>query len=1044
MAENAVTQRVAAILAADVAGYTRLMADDETATIDALDAARAVFTEHTQANQGRVVDTAGDSVLAIFETTAGAVLAAMAIQKRLGEINAPVPEARRMRFRIGIHLGDIHEKADGTIYGDGVNIAARLEGIAEPGAIIVSDVVQGALRGRVDVGFADAGSHEVKNVAEPVRAYGVLLEGAAAPSRPAAKRRPLVLAGAGFAVILVGAIFWQLRDPAPEPPPAEVANAEAEDEDSILALPKGPSIAVLPFDTFSEDRNIEYFADGLAEDITTALSRFPDLFVISRNSTFQYKGQPIDVREVGSNLGAEYVLEGSVRLTSDNLRVNAQLLNATDGSHLWAETFDRDFTAEDLFEIQDSITEQVVSIIGDAWGVLAQDRLERVRGLGTQDLGSYACVARVQSYIRTFAPDEHLAVRTCLEETVENDPGYANAWAWLARLIVDEHQIYQNPKPNSLDRALAAAQRAVELDPQNDQAQAALADAHFHRLEMDEFAAAAKRTLDLNPNSSAALAEIGYQYAYMGEWDRGITLLRKAQKLNPRHPNWYFLITTFDQYGKGQYEAALTEAQKINMPGFFLNYMMLGMIYGQMGRLDEAKAALEKLDALWPGFTMESARDFMGRIMPDASVREKVFDGLRKAGLPEAAPAPSRPVIAVLPFDSMSEDAAHQFFADGIVEDIITRLARFSEIGVIARNSSFQYKGEAVDVRAVAEELGATYVLEGSVRRSENDIRVVAQLLDATDGTHLWAETYDRDLTAGSVFEIQDDITARVVGAIASGDSVIAMAVVNDSEGKAPADLASYECVLRAYEYWRVITPDVHLDVRNCLEIVINNEPDYAQAFAVLANVTIDELLYGYNPRPNMTPPLDRALAHAQQAVDIDPKSAWAHWALARTAYYRHNIRLFRTESDRALELAPNDTLVLAVAGHFLAYSGSWERGMSIMAKAIELNPHHQTWYHFSYFYDAYRQGLDEDALAAAQRINMPGFFWTHQVLAAAYAQLGMATEAADAVATLQEMYPGYSIQTMIDLHRMWNHGDDVINRMADGLRKAGLPEETN
>ncbi|MDP6952935.1 MAG: tetratricopeptide repeat protein, partial [Alphaproteobacteria bacterium] len=453
-----------------------------------------------------------------------------------------------------------------------------------------------------------------------------------------------------------------------------MATTEPEEENPILALPKGPSIAILPFDTFSEDENIEYFADGLAEDITTALSRFPDLFVISRNSTFQYKGQAIDVREVGSNLGAEYVLEGSVRLTSDNLRVNAQLLNATDGSHLWAETFDRDFTAEDLFDIQDSITEHVVSVIGDAWGVLAQDRMERVRGLGTQNLGSYACVARVQSYFRTFTPDEHLAVRTCLEETVENDPGYANAWAWLARLIVDEYQIYQNPKPNSLDRALAAAQPAVELDPQNDQAQAALADAHFHRLEMDEFAAAAKRTLDLNPNSSAALAEIGYQYAYMGEWDRGISLLRKAQKLNPRHPNWYFVITTFDQYGKGQYEAALTEAQKINMPGFFLNFMMLGMTYGQMGRLNEAKAALEKLDSLWPGFTMENARDFMGRIMPDGNVRERVFEGLRKAGLPEAPPAPARLVIAVLPFDSASEDADHQFFADGIAEDIITRL----------------------------------------------------------------------------------------------------------------------------------------------------------------------------------------------------------------------------------------------------------------------------------------------------------------------------------------------------------------------------------
>jgi len=389
----------------------------------------------------------------------------------------------------------------------------------------------------------------------------------------------------------------------------------------------------------------------------------------------------------------------------------------------------------------------------------------------------------------------------------------------------------------------------------------------------------------------------------------------------------------------------------------------------------------------------------------------------------------------------MSEDAEHQFFADGIAEDIITRLARFPDIGVIARNSSFQYKGENVDVRSVAEELGATYVLEGSVRRSENDIRVIAQLLDAKDGTHLWAETYDRDLSAGSVFEIQDDITERVVGAIASADSIIAQAVVHASESKAPAELASYECVLRAGEYWRVITPEVHLHVRDCLEHVVSNEPDYAQAFAFLAFVTIDELLYGYNLRPDMAPALDRAMSHAQKAIDIDPNSGWAHLALGHAAFFRKNMGIFRAEYERAIELAPNDTLIISGVGYLLAYSGNWERGMSLMRRAIELNPHHQTWYHITFFYDAYRQAHDDAALAAAQRINMPGYFWTHQLLAAAYAQLGITEKAAESAATLDELWPGYSIQTMANMHRLWNFEEDVIARMTDGLRKAGLPE---
>ena len=709
MAEPEIKQRLAAILAADVAGYSRLMGDDERATIATINQCRAVFREAIEANGGRVVDMAGDSVLAIFDTAIGAATAAVAVQERLAALNADLAEERRMAWRIGLNTGDIHEQDDGTVYGDGVNVAARLQALAEPGGICLSDKVHAEVRAKLGRGFADLGTHEVKNIAEPVRAYRVLAEGETAPKARTVLRSPRALVAAVVAVVaLAGIAIWQVTA---TPEPTQITAAP---EDPILALPTGPSIAVLPFDTFSEDPRIEYFADGLAEDITTALTRFPDLFVISRNSTFQYKGQAVDVREVGRDLGAEYVLEGGVRVSDDRIRVTAQLLYAEDGSHLWAETFDRDFTATDLFAIQDEITGQVVSTIADAWGVLAQDRLERVRGLGTDDLDSYACVARVQSYIRTFATDEHLAVRTCLEKTVEKDPGYANAWAWLARMVVDEYQIYQNPKPNSLDRALDAARRAVELDPQNDQAQAALADAHFHRLEMDEFTAAAERTLALNRNSSAALAEIGYQYAFAGQWDRGIALLRKAQKLNPRHPNWYFLITSYYYYGKEQYEEALAEAQNINMPEFFNTHLILAMIYGQMGRLDEAKAALEKLEALWPGFTMEDERDFLSRNMPDVEVRGKVFDGLRKAGLPEAAAAPTRPVIAVLPFDSLSTEPEHQFFADGIAEDIITRLARFPDIGVIARNSSFQYKGESVDVRAVAEELGATYVLEGS------------------------------------------------------------------------------------------------------------------------------------------------------------------------------------------------------------------------------------------------------------------------------------------------------------------------------------------
>ena len=1041
MAESGVTQRVAAILAADVAGYTRLMADDETATINALDAARAVFAEHSQANQGRIVDTAGDSVLAVFETTAGAARAAMAIQAQLAEINDPVPEPRRMQFRIGIHLGDIHEKAAGTIYGDGVNIAARLEGLAEPGAIMVSDVVQGVLRDRLDVAFADAGSHEVKNVKNPVRAYRVLAEGETAPVAPGRKRR-LVLGGVGFVVILVGATFWQLRTPAPEPSPPPTEVATTEPENPILPLPTGPSIAVVPFDNLSGDPDQDYFSDGITEDVLVALSRFRSLFVIGKDSTIRYKGTQASAKDIGSDLGVAYVLKGSVQRTADVIRISTQLLSAEDGSIVWSDRFDRPLTAESLFAIQDEITGQVVATLAGTFGILDQARYEDSSGARSESLVSYECVLRAKKFYFTWSVDMFLEARSCLEGVIEAEPDYADAWAWLAVLVQEEYSNGFPAKPDAYERSRTYARRAIAIAPNNQIAWVAMVEDHFFRREIDEFVLAADRVIALNPNESFLVGAVGLYLCHAEMCERGLALLDRAKQLSPHHVWWMHIGPARYHFNRGEYDEALAALAKIDVP-YTWKLVMRPAALAHLGRLDDARETLDQL--------REIAPDYPGNMREDLTLFhwtsdqiDLLEDGLRKAGLFDEPDTPSRPVIAVLPFDSMSGDAEHQFFADGIAEDIITRLARFPDIGVIARNSSFQHKGENVDVRTVAEELGATYVLEGSVRRSENDIRVIAQLLDAADGTHLWAETYDRDLSAGSVFEIQDEITERVVGAIASADSIIAQAVVEASSGKAPENLASYECVLRAFEYWRVIAPDSHLRARACLARVVAEEPDYAQAYVVLAGLELDEHLYGFNVQPDQPPPLDRSLRHARRAIDLDPKSGWSHWALARTSFFRHDLGTFRSETEKALELAPNDTLLLASAGVHIAYSGGWDEGLSHMARAIKLNPHHQTWYHIPYFYNAYRRGDDQAALAVGLRINMPGFFWIQSLLAAAYGQLGMAGEAASAVASLQELYPGYSIETMTEIHRQYNFEDEVVARMADGLRKAGLPENSD
>ena len=345
MTDTGSRHRLTAILAADAAGYSRLMAVDESGTVAALDAARALFRVRIEANRGRVVDMAGDSVLAVFETAAGAVSAALAVQLDLDAARGSVPEDRQMRFRIGVHLGDVIEKGDGTVYGDGVNIAARLQALADVGGITVSDAVHGAVRGKVTTSFVDQGEQTVKNIPHPVRAFALHASGSPPESAPTTTE--------------IG-----LSSPA-------------------------NSIAVLPFTNMSGDPEQDYFADGMVEDIITALARMRVFFVIARNSSFVYKGKAVDVKQVGRELGVRYVLEGSVRKSGSRVRITGQLIEAVSGHHVWADRFDG--TLEDVFDLQDRITESIVSAIEPN---MRRAEIERARAKPTSNLQAYDLLLR--------------------------------------------------------------------------------------------------------------------------------------------------------------------------------------------------------------------------------------------------------------------------------------------------------------------------------------------------------------------------------------------------------------------------------------------------------------------------------------------------------------------------------------------------------------------------------------------------------------------------------------------------------------------------
>ena len=409
----------------------------------------------------------------------------------------------------------------------------------------------------------------------------------------------------------------------------------AAEEDPLLALPTGPVVAVLPFENLSRDPDQEYFSDGLTDDIITALSRFKDLFVIARNSTFRYKGQAVDVRQLNKELGARYVLEGSVQKAGNALRVTAQLLDAKDGTHLWAETYDRELSASSVFAVQDEITEQVVATIAGSLGVISRQRFAEVKEKPTDSLEAYEAVLQWGAYATdNMVSAEHTKVRDALERSLKSDPNYAEAWACLCLIYLHEHTLNYNARPNALDRALDAARRAVASDPRSQWAHHSLAQAYFHRHDLDAFLAEAERAIGLNPNHAFILAELGQNMGFAGN-QRGIALVRKAMQLDPFHPTWYNFAVTFHHFGRGEYQEALAAARKINVPDFVWTHVYLAAIYAELDRESEAGSALGELRRLTPDVTTKQlAEEWRKWNVPDDRIGHYVA-ALRKAGLPE-------------------------------------------------------------------------------------------------------------------------------------------------------------------------------------------------------------------------------------------------------------------------------------------------------------------------------------------------------------------------------------------------------------------------
>ena len=606
MSTSELKQRLAAILAADVTGYSRLMAADDRATVAALDAGRAVFRAHIDANQGRVIDMAGDSVLAVFGTATGAVSAALAIQQELATLVADTPEDRQMRFRIGIHLGDVIEKADGTIYGDGVNIAARLEGLATPGGISVSESIHVAVRGKVRASFVDQGEQTVKNIPHPVRAFSVSVDG-------------------------------EVPAPATTSPPA---NAPARPPPS---LPDLPSLAVLPFTNMSGDPEQDYFADGMVEDIITTLARMGAFFVIARNSTFVYKGKAVDVKQVGRELGVRYVLEGSVRKAGNRVRITGQLIEVENAHHVWADRFEG--TLEDVFELQDRITESIVSAIQPS---LLRAEIERARVKPTSNLQAYDLLMRA---LPGLMPDSTKAgmdeARSFIRQAIEKDPHYAQAKAAGAfecvRRLMDGYGDAEDVKAGLRYADAALAER--DDDPTTlSYAGLALGSLGYRALgfrvlgfRYDDAQRAIDRALQLSPNLLSVQMCAGMVRIFLGEGDAAVEHFERAMRISPRDPGTSAFVVGAGagHLLSGRYDEGLAAAHRAvqESPNFVAGHRLMVLALGCLGRTDEAKLAAQRMLELTADFTVSR----YASVSPykDAEWRKKCAGIYLAAGVPK-------------------------------------------------------------------------------------------------------------------------------------------------------------------------------------------------------------------------------------------------------------------------------------------------------------------------------------------------------------------------------------------------------------------------
>jgi TolB-like protein/class 3 adenylate cyclase len=677
-----IKRKLTAILSADVKGYSRLMGEDEEWTLRTLNAYKEVMRSLIQQHQGRVVSTEGDRVLAEFASVVDAVQCAVEIQQVLRAKNAVLPENRRMEFRIGINLGDVIEEGD-SIYGDGVNIAARLEGLAEAGGICISESAYQQIENKLPLRYQYLGEHQVKNIAKPVRAYRAQIEPEGVIEKKA-KPRQWQRTAIGLVVILivvaVAVMIWKfympptpqpevaskdkITAPQPEKPSATIPTAPAPSVETALKekvtpplpekvtkpapplapkmevaskekmafpLPDEPSVAVMPFVNMSEDPKQEFLCDGITEEIITTLSKVARLFVISRQSTFSYKGKPVKVKQVSEELGVRYVLEGSVRKEGDKIRITAQLIDALTGHHIWAERYDRDL--KDIFALQDEITMKIVSAMRVKL-TEGEQALKAGKPILKPRLDCYMKILEGFKYFETWNIEGAVAARGIAEQMIAMCPEYPWAYVLMGHIHLQEYFLRIGKSPQeSVEKGIEMAKKAVAMDDTIPSAHALLCALYPLKREYDKGIAEGERAIALDPGGAVVHEWYAMSLSIAGRPEEAIPFYQKSFRLNPRGPVASYISYGITLTGAGRFEEAVSAYKKVlqRLPDNFLAHLGLAVTYSMMGREQEARAEAAEILRLNPKFSVDN----YVRILPykDQARIDRIAEALRKAGL---------------------------------------------------------------------------------------------------------------------------------------------------------------------------------------------------------------------------------------------------------------------------------------------------------------------------------------------------------------------------------------------------------------------------